>query len=280
MRWDHADDERRCVMTPTLHIQLLGRFRLTADDAPVTTLDSPRLQALLAYLLLQRTAPHARAHLAFQLWPDTTEAQAHANLRTLLHRFRHALPHADQFLHVDAQTVQWRADAPATLDVANFERALAQAEAAGRAGDQATMRAALMDVAERYRGDLLPGWYDDWVLVERERLRQVFLAALERLVLLLEQQQDYGAAINYAQRLLRHDPLHETTYQHLMRLHALSGDRASAVRVYRTCATVLERELGAEPSPATHAAYQPLRQREPQPPPPANPPTPPADGAR
>jgi len=245
-------------MTPTLHIQLLGGFRLIADDTPVTTLDSPRLQALLAYLLLHRTAPHARAHLAFQLWPDTTEAQAHANLRTLLHRLRHALPNADEFLHVDAQNVQWRADAPATLDVADFERALAQAAAAERALAQAAACAALREAAEWYRGDLLPGWYDDWVLVERERQRQAFLAALERLVLLLEQQQDYGAAIGYAQRLLRHDPLHEAMYQHLMRLHARSGDRASALRVYHTCATALERELAVEPSPATRGVYERL----------------------
>ena len=101
-------------MIPTLHIQLLGGFRLTADQTPVTTLDSPRLQALLAYLLVHRAAPHARAHLAFQLWPDTTEAQAHANLRTLLHRLRQALPDSDRFLHIDAQTVQWRGAAPAT----------------------------------------------------------------------------------------------------------------------------------------------------------------------
>src|SRR5262249_15850622 len=60
VRSDHVDDRGRCVMTPTLHIQLLGRFGLTAEDAPLTTLDSPRLQALLAYLLLHRTAPHPR----------------------------------------------------------------------------------------------------------------------------------------------------------------------------------------------------------------------------
>jgi predicted ATPase/DNA-binding SARP family transcriptional activator len=261
-------------MTPTLHIELLGHFRLTAGDAPITTLDSPRLQALLTYLVLHRTTPARRAHLAFQFWPDTTEAQAQANLRTLLHRLRHALPHADQFLHIDAQTVQWRPDAPSTFDVGDVERALARAEAAARVGDQATMCAALREAAELYRGDLLPGWYDDWVLVERERLRQAFLVALERLVLLLEQQQDYGAAIGYAQRLLRHDPLHEAAYQHLMRLHARSGDRASAVRIYHTCATVLERELGIESSPATREAYKHLLRMDLPPAPSVVPPTP------
>jgi len=144
------------------------------------------------------THPRARAHLAFQLWPDTSEAQAHANLRTLLHRLRQALPEADRLLHIDAQTVQWRGDAASTLDVADFERALAHAAAAEQAGDQPTARAAFREAIEQYGGDLLPGWYDDWVLLERERLRQAFLATLEKLVLLLEQADEYAAAIGYA----------------------------------------------------------------------------------
>ncbi len=249
-------------MVSTLHIQLLGRFHLRFDDAPVTTLDQERLQALLAYLVLHRATPHARQHLAFLLWPDSSEAQARTNLRSLLHRLRQALPGANDFLHVDAQVVQWRADAPYTLDVAAIERALAQAHAAEQRGDLPTQRAALAQAVELYQGDLLPGWYDDWVLLERERLHQVFLAALERLVVLLEQSGEYAAAIGYAQRLLRHEPLHEAAYQHLMRLHALSGDRASALRVYQTCVTVLERELGVEPSPATRTAYDRLLHME------------------
>src|SRR5262249_12162130 len=196
---------RRWVMTPRLHIQLLGGFRITADDVSGLALDSPRLQALLAYLLLHRDAPHPRAYLAFQLWPETSEAQAHANLRTLLHRLRHALPHADRFLHIGAQSVQWRGDAPSPLDVADFERALTQAAAAEQRGDQDAARATFREAVEQYGGDLLPALYDDWVLLERERLRQAFLAALEKLVVLLEQAGEYAAAIGYAQRLLRHD---------------------------------------------------------------------------
>jgi DNA-binding SARP family transcriptional activator len=244
---------------PTLRIQLLGGFYLTADHMPVPPLDSPRLQALLAYLVLHRAAPHARAHLAFQLWPDTTEPQAYANLRTLLHRLRRALPDADRFLHVGAQTVQWRGDAPCTVDVADFERALAQAAQAEQDGNGYTVRTALTEAVECYRDDLLPGWYEDWLLWERERLRQTFLTALERLMLLLECTQEYLAAIGYAQRLLRYEPLHEATYQHLMRLHALRGDRASAVRVYQTCATILARELAVAPSAATCDVYERLQ---------------------
>src|SRR5262249_15850623 len=91
-----------------------------------------------------------RAQLAFHLSPDTTESQAHANLRTLLHRLRQALPDADRFLHVDAQAVQWRSDAPTTLDVADFERALARAALAEHSGDQDAARAALRDAVEQY----------------------------------------------------------------------------------------------------------------------------------
>ncbi len=253
---------RTLHVLPTLHIQLLGGFVLRSGDTPVTTVDSPRLQALLAFLVLQGSAPPHRQHVAFRLWPDSTEAQAHANLRTLLHRLRHALPSADRFLHVDAQTVQWRGDAPCTVDVADFERALALAAQAQQDENQRAVRVALTEAVERYHGDLLPGWYEDWVLVERERLHQAFLTALERLILLLEQAQDYLAAIGYAQCLLRNDPLHETTYQQLMRLHALRGDRASALRVYQTCTAILARELAVAPSPATCDVYERLRHME------------------
>src|SRR4030095_7822217 len=83
-----------------------------------------------------------------------------------------------------------------------------------------------------------------------------FLNTLEKLLHLLSESQRMREALHYAQTLLRHEPTREETYRHLMRLYAQSGDRASVVRIYRTCATVLERELGMEPSPATEDAYE------------------------
>jgi predicted ATPase/DNA-binding SARP family transcriptional activator len=245
-------------MAPNLDLQLLGGFRIQLGETALPAIEHPRLQALLAYLALHGDVPHSRQQLAFLLWPDSTEGQARSNLRTLVSRLRAALPNADSFLTIGAQTVQWRPGAPWVLDVAQFEQALAQADQANRAGDLVGAPAALAQAVELYRGDLLPGCYDDWILPERERLRQILLAALERLLLLLEQRRDYPPAIRAAQRLLRHDPLHEVTYQHLMRLHARSGDRASALRAYQTCAAVLRRELDVDPSPATTAAYKRL----------------------
>jgi len=247
---------RELLVIPMLHIQLLGEFLLVSSGKAVTNIDKPRLQSLLAYLVLHRDASQSRSHLAYLLWPESTDAVAHSNLRTLVHRLRQALPNADSFLHSDRHSLQWHPstqDAPWTLDVLDFECALTEAK-------QAAERRALERAVALYRGDLLPSCYDEWILPERDRLRQEFLGVLERLIVVLEKERDYQEAIRAAQRLLRHDPLHETTYRHLMRLYAISGNRAAALRTYHTCATVLERELAAEPGPATREAYEQITQ--------------------
>jgi DNA-binding SARP family transcriptional activator len=250
-------------MTSILDIHLLGDFHLLCDGVPLTSVNTARLQSLLAYLVLHRAAPQSRYYLAFLFWPDSSEAQARTNLRKLLHGLRQALPKADSFLEVSVQTLQWQADAPFILDVADFESAVAGADRAEQAGEPALLRDRLEKAVTLYRGDLLPSCYDDWIVPERERLSQAFAGALERLVLLLESQRDYEGAIGHAQRLLRHDPLNEQTTQTLMRLYALGGDRAGALRAYHAYATILQRELGVQPSPATHEAYERLVQAKP-----------------
>jgi DNA-binding SARP family transcriptional activator len=237
----------------TLRIRLLGDLDLRQDDIPLPPLGSARAESLLAYLLLHRDAPQPRQRIAFLLWPESTESQARTNLRHVLHILRHALPDPDRFLDVAPRTLQWRPDAPVWLDVAAFEEAVSRGER-GAAGDLGDLRNAV----DLYRGDLLEGCYDEWLLDERERLRRRYLAVLERLVALLEAGGDHAQAIRYAEQLLRHDPLHEETYRLLMRLHEARGDRARALRVYHVCTATLERELGVEPSPATRAVYQAL----------------------
>jgi len=252
-------------LTSTLHIQLLGDLLIENGHAPIQSVDTPRLQSLLAYLLLHREAPQSRQHLAFLFWPDSSETQARTNLRKQIHYLRRALPNAGEHLYADGKIVRWQADSPMALDVARFEACIAEADEAEARGDQKAEREALVQAASLYKGDLLPGSYDDWVLDERERLSQRFTAALERLILLCEEVRDYRAAIDFAQQLLHHDPVHEATHQRIMRLHALNGDRARALRAYHTCVTALERELGVEPSAQTQAAYQRLLETEARP---------------
>jgi DNA-binding SARP family transcriptional activator/predicted ATPase len=242
---------------PILHIELLGHFTLSYRDQPVRDLSTMRLQSLLAYLVLN-PVPQPRQHLAFLFWSESTEAQARTNLRREYHHLRRILPEAGAFLADEGSTIHWRPDSPYTLDVRAFEAAVAAAQQADQAGDLPAARQQLIAAAQAYRGELLPGAYDGWLLAERERLGQLYARGLERLVGLLEAERDWAQAITLAQRLLQHDPLREATYRDLMRLHSLNGDRSAALRVYHNGATTLQRELGVEPEPATRALYQQL----------------------
>lgn len=228
-------------VTPILRIQLLGEFCMIYGDTRVAAINSPRLRTLLAYLILHRNAPQPRQHLAFLLWPDSAEEQARTNLRNLLHLLRQSLPHSDCCLRSEGQVLVWQPHVAYTLDIADFEAAI-------KAGE-------LERAIELYRGDLLPECYGDWIEPERERLRWLYLSALEQLVQKSEDAHDYPVALNLAQRLAQTDPLCEEHCRCLIRLQMLTGDRAAALRTYHTLATTLRRDFGIEPALATQRIY-------------------------
>src|SRR5579859_5067526 len=152
------------MTTPTLHLRLLGGFALLHNDQQAPNLTTMRLRSLLTYLVLHRDAPQPRQHVAFLFWPDTTEAQARNNLRQLLHQLRQAIPAVEQFLSADARMLHWRPAMPYSLDVAEFEQALTLADVARRRNDQRALQDALQQADSLYRGELLPGCYDEWIL--------------------------------------------------------------------------------------------------------------------
>lgn len=164
-------------MSPSLRLCLLGGFRLYYDEKPVGGIDPPRFQSLLAYLVLHRDTPQLRSHLAFSLWPDSSEAQARGNLRKLLFDVRHALPDSEQFLSADGQTVQWCSEASLAVDIADLQMALGRADRAEKAGNSAAERTALEEALALYNGDLAPGCYEDWIFPERDRLSRAFHCA-------------------------------------------------------------------------------------------------------
>lgn len=133
---------------------------------------------------------------------------------------------------------------------------------AAEAADGKTAQSWLKQAIALYKGELLPDCEDEWILPERERLQQRYTRALEQLVDDLEAQQDYRAALGYAQQLLRVDSLNEATYCMLMRLYRGSGDRANALQVYHRCMIVLREELGVDPSFTTRKLYEQLLQED------------------
>ena len=239
----------------TLTVHLLGGFRIATGHEKVTGLDQARLQRLLVYLLLHRRAPRSRQQIAFTLWPDTPDEQALKNLRTLLTRLRQALPDVDRFLDISTYALRWRLDSPFSLDVADFEAACArkpQTSAGTRPRQSLRWRQQSICMAETC---CLAGTTSGSRLSASGCARRTW-TRLERLAALLEERHQHKEALGYAQRLVRADPLHEAVYRQLMLLHLAMGDRASALRVYHTCATILRHELGVDPGPATQAVYQ------------------------
>jgi DNA-binding SARP family transcriptional activator len=240
-------------------IRLFGELDVRLDGTPVA-LDSARARSLLAYLVLRDGEPQSRQRLAFLLWPDSSEGQARTNLRHLLHTLRTAAPALAAFLDVTAQTIRWHSDGDCWTDVAAFEAALERAAGAEAAGDDEL--AALREAVGLYRGDLLEGCYDDWLLGERDRLRDRYAWAARRAAGLLATRRDHGEALRLGRDLLRLDPLREDTYRLLMRVHAAAGDRAAAVHTYHECVSTLRRELGVDPSAATVEAYAGLMREQ------------------
>ncbi len=227
---------------PALHIHLLGGFGVATQNGDLPGLHQPRQQALLAYLLLNRHAPQRRQEIAFRFWPDSTESQARTNLRKLLHTLRQLLPDADTYLRFTSESVQWQANAPYTFDVALVEEALEQDRKA--------------EALRYYKGDLLPGFYDDWIVIARERLRGQIMEALAALTQQHAAAGELQTALSYAQQWVSLDPLQETAYCQVMSLYLAQDDRAAALRTYHTVATLLREELGVDPNPAIEALYQ------------------------
>src|SRR5215813_9030262 len=239
-------------------LRLLGGFQARLRHGPSLTVPTRKAQALLAYLALPCGVAHPRDKLAALLWGDMREGQARTNLRQTLFMLRKALPiRGSDSLRIDAANVALE-PAVVTVDVTAFERLVTQGTPDS-----------LAQAVDIYQGDLLQGLavreapFEDWLMAERERLREL---ALEALAKLLTQQRAVGAtepALQTALRLLALDPLLETVHRTLMRLYAQLGRRDSAVRQYQICVDVLHRELGVDPEAETRDLYQEiLRSRE------------------
>jgi len=229
-----------------LTVRLLGRVSVSRDGAPLTGLSSGPGLRLLTALILRAGERVARTELAFRLWPDSTEPQARTNLRKALHQLRQELDDVDQVVEITHGAVCWRADGPAHVDVAAF---LAACE---RNLDELAVG--------HYGGALLPGVYDDWILVERDRLHGLATAALTRLI--DASGADHAARLAFASRLLELEPTSESGHRQVIDAHRHRGDRASAVRAYHRCLEVLATELGVEPAAETRALYEQLIERE------------------
>jgi len=248
-----------------MRISLFGNLRISLAGRPVTTVNTNRLQSLIAYLILHRDVPQPRERLAFILWPASSESQARTNLRQLLHHLKRALPSECNLLTTDHFAVQWRQDASCTVDTVDFQAAITESTSARKVQDRGREIQSLTAAAQLYEDDLLLSLYDDWITPLREDYRRRVSEVLHRLAVLFEEQKEYAAAIPWAKRLVALDSLCEAHHQLLIRLHAANHDRSSALRAYHQCMRVLRREMGVEPGPATLELFERILKAEPGP---------------
>jgi DNA-binding SARP family transcriptional activator len=214
-------------------VVLLRGFSVTGPRGPIRLPCQAR--KLVAFLAL-RAAPCDRGYVHGMLWPDASEEQASACLRSALWRLGRQAP---GLVRADGGQL--------VLGCAEIDlRKMAEVARAVLAG-------VLPPRAERDElirvGDVLPDWYDDWVALERERFRQLRLHALDRLCERLAAVGEYGEAAEVGLAAITSEPLRESAHRALIRVHIAEGNAAEAVRQLEFFTALLDRALGLRPSP-------------------------------
>jgi DNA-binding SARP family transcriptional activator/predicted ATPase len=237
-----------------LQIALLGEVSLAWDGHSLPPIASTRARALFAYLVLNRDRSHPRAALAGLFWLDLPETQARRRLsQALWHVARRVndLPQGP-YLAREGDLVGFDATLPHQVDVDTFDR-LSQGSVAEMA-----------EAARLYRGSLLSGIYDDWILLEQERLRERWLTLLDQLAHAYREEGRPEAAVETARVLLQADPWHEPGARLLMTLLADQGRAGEALHVYLDLRARLQADLGVSPAAETKDLYHRLRAAHPQ----------------
>lgn len=232
-----AREEARSAPTASrdrASLSLLNAFELRCDGLPVSLpLSAQRLTAFVAL----HQHPLQRLYVAGTLWIHASDDRAGASLRSSLWRLNRSGHPV-----VEATSTHLRLAPDVDVDL---RRALAVARRViDRSAD-----AADLEVAEAtLHGELLPDWYDDWLLFERERFRQLSLHALEALAERLIHDGELGRALEAALSAVRTEPLRESAHRVLVRVHLAEGNRNEALRQYELCRRLLRERLGVEPS--------------------------------
>ncbi len=236
-------------------VQLLGGFQIRQGDRLISRFKTYRMAVLLARLALVPERGHTREELVGLLWPDAEPEAGRGSLRTALAGLRRQLadpgetdPDGVTPLETDRLQVRLRPGS-VSVDVAEFEAAVKAAERATGLGRAERLTGAL----ELYRGELLPGYHEDWIASERERLAQTYRATLRRLILAWEEGGDLPQALEAAQRAVSLFPAEEDIHRELIRLYVRMARADEARRQYQVLERTLRDEGSGPPSQATRA---------------------------
>ena len=235
-------------MNEPWRVTLLGSLRAEQNDHVIHRFYTYKIGALFAFLACYRQQAHSRDALIEMLWPESDLKPGRASLSTALSSLRNQFEPpgtpAHSVLRADRFSIGLNPDVVVT-DVAEFENAVRAAAKAGSATERVQH---LSDAVERYEGRLLPGYYEEWITGEQERLSGLFFGTLGRLLPLLEAAGELDAAIAHARKAVAVEPLREEGHGHLIRLLAASGQPGAALRQFKEWERLLDEEMGDEPS--------------------------------
>ncbi len=254
------------AVTDSLRVALLGPPLIERDGRSVEV-DTRKAIALLAYLVVTGRA-HRREALAALLWPEIDRERAGRVLRRTLSTLRHAV--GEEWLAIDRSTVVF-VPGSADVDITRAAELVASCERHGH--PRSTICPACLAPLEAamalHRGPFLEGFalrdsaqFDDWQFFTAEEVRRDLAGLLERLAHARTATGDLDGAISVARRWLALDPLHEPAHRELMRLYAWNDQHAAALRQYRECVRILDRELSVEPLEETTALYREISSRQ------------------
>ena len=256
-------------------VQLFGRFQVSIDNQPLSTLYSSKAQALLAYLLTEANRPHARDFLATLLWGNQTSQRARTNLRTTLAKLRKLLASLETDVPLFTTTrhsIQLNLNPTHHwVDVVAFNNLLIDCE--GEQGDTPTCVEAMTQAVTLYQGDFLSdlfienaNLFETWRLKQHETYHWRMLTLLNRLTNYhlrnIDHQRDYQLAEKYARWQLTLEPWAETAHYQLMNILAKTDQQAAALAQYETYRQLLAEELQTKPSPQIVALAEQIRRGE------------------
>jgi len=239
----------------TLRIYLLGGLNMERNGRSLLPFPTRKVASLFAYLVIQRRLRHSRHTLAGSFWGDLPDERARRNLSDALWRLRQTV--GQETILSDESGITFNQEIDHWLDIAAFEQSIVHHPRHPSPITRYPEKLANLGQAVKlYRGPFLDGYYDDWVLVERERLRELYLQALEGLVAGHKASGAFETALVYAQQLVASDSLREEARRELMRLYCRLDRPEAALRQYEQCRDTLTAELGFPPSASTTALYR------------------------
>jgi DNA-binding SARP family transcriptional activator len=244
-----------------LHVCTLGSVVISRDEP--LRFPTRKSRDLFVLLLLHAGRMLERERIAEWLWPMRSYTKARGGLATALWRLRETIadPHSSSssYLLSDRNQLGFDAQTPFWFDVNVFARQAALGLEGVLPCDDVRLQA-LEEALALYRGDFMEGCYDDWCLIERERLQLLLLRVLKRLQCHHRLSGAFEQAISYGQRLLSIDSLQEDVHRELMRCYVAAGKRPAALRQFHRCREMLQQNLQIDPMPETWLLYRQIQE--------------------